>query len=506
MERRRDREQAARIELSTQNSSHLPGNLLCSPFESAVHWTIGQCKTIATTGPVKAYRMLIAPYSTDAPIYHLPIATGVLVIANVVIFLVTTLQLMLGNVEAESIEWLILQFNTINPLQWITSAFMHGGIMHLIGNMFFLWAFGLVVEGKIGSFAFVAIYFAIAAVDGAVVQLPMFLMGSEGGALGASGVIFALMIIAVLWAPENEMDCFYFVGFYFGTFEVRIVKLAGAFLLLQILFLVLGRFSMSSEMLHIIGAAIGLPIGVGMLRKNLVDCEGWDIISRNEWLREFDWLCTPEQRRQLQQKEDTNYDPVRAALATSAAAPSTRNAAAMSASLENRKGIPQTKPDSTRTTTAKRGLFSGKKTPTLPVETKPPDFSAHPDFSRLVFLLRQAIASKSTQLAQQHFVRLAALDLARGVSDEVLLAYVGLLAQEKRYTDTLLALNLVADRGGDKSNPARIRIAQIQLHINHDPRAAAKILASVQVAANQMTAENQKIIAMRDSLLAKTTG
>ena len=37
---------------------------------------------------------------------------------------------------------------------------MHGGLMHLLGNMLFLWAFGLVVEGEIGSLRFVALYYA----------------------------------------------------------------------------------------------------------------------------------------------------------------------------------------------------------------------------------------------------------------------------------------------------------------------------------------------------------
>ena len=95
--------------------------------------------------------MLIAPYSTDAPIYYRPWVTGSLIVANVLIFFATTFQLMTGNVEEESIAWLILDFKTINPLQWITGAFMHGDFMHLLGNMFFLWAFGLVVEGKIGE-------------------------------------------------------------------------------------------------------------------------------------------------------------------------------------------------------------------------------------------------------------------------------------------------------------------------------------------------------------------
>ncbi len=456
--------------------------------------------------------MIIAPYSTDAPLYHLPITTGTLIVVNIVIFFATTFQLMLGNVEEESLEWLILQFDTINPLQWITGAFMHGDFMHLMGNMFFLWAFGLVVEGKIGSLPFLGIYMAMAAVDGAAVQLPMFLMASEGGALGASGVIFALMIIAMLWAPENEMDCFYFVGFYFGTFEVRIVKLGAAFVMLQLLFLFLSGFSMSSEMLHIIGALIGLPVGVWMLRKNLVDCEGWDVISRNEWLQEFDFLCTPEQRQRLKQKDDDRYDPVTAALATSPTQGTRQNAAAMAGAMQVRPAKSTSKAtlasasSSTAAVQPKRSFFAGRKNNLPPTQVTPPDLSSHPEFNRLVYLLRQAIASKSVNLAQQHYARLESLNLTRGLSDQALMSYVGLLASEKRFAEALGALGLVSDRGGELANQARIRIAQIQLKVLRDPKAATQALANIRIAANDMTPENQKLVTLRDSLLAQASG
>ena len=95
--------------------------------------------------------MLFLPYNTDAPLYYLPYATGGIIVANIVIFCATTLQVMLGNLEIESIEWLILQFSTINPFQWISGSFMHGDPMHLLSNMFFLWAFGVVIEGKFES-------------------------------------------------------------------------------------------------------------------------------------------------------------------------------------------------------------------------------------------------------------------------------------------------------------------------------------------------------------------
>jgi len=442
--------------------------------------------------------MIIAPYTTDAPIYHLPFVTGSLIIANTAIFFATTFQFMRGNIELESLEWLTLQFDTINPIQWITGAFMHGDFMHLIGNMFFLWAFGLVVEGKIGNMRFLVLYMLMAAIDGAAIQLPMFLLGSDSGALGASGVIFALMTIAMLWAPENEMDCFYFVGLYMGTFEVRIVKLAGAFMMLQLLFLFLGGFSMSSEMLHIVGAAIGLVFGVYMLRQKMVDCEGWDFISKNEWLQEYSLLCAPADRSKRKQKEADDYNPIKAALAV---------ASQSSANVDQWDRNPAKKTAKETATPVKPrgrlGLLGGLKAkPVSTIETKP-DVTSHPDFNRLSFLLRQAIETSSLMMAQQHFSRLDQLKLATGVPDKLLMNYVRLLAAEKLWTQSLRPLSIVAANEGESANQARIRIAQIQFKVSQNPTAAIQTLNRVTVSPNAMTPENTKLVELRDQLLAQ---
>jgi len=221
------------------------------------------------------------PYSTDAPIYYWPIMTVGLIVVNVVVFVATVTAV------PEQIEPWILQWgNGLHPLQWISSCFLHAGFLHLLGNMLCLWGFGLVVEGKIGWWRFLLVYLLIAAVANLNEQLLM-LGASEGGSLGASGAIFGVMVMALIWAPKNEMSCILIVYFRPFEFDCSILGVASFFLVLQVVFWLITvsmhggdmAFAMTSEALHLLGAAVGFGLGITMLKKGWVDCENWDLLS-----------------------------------------------------------------------------------------------------------------------------------------------------------------------------------------------------------------------------------
>jgi membrane associated rhomboid family serine protease len=439
--------------------------------------------------------VLFVPYNTDAPIYHLPIATGAIILVNVVVFFCTTWQVTLGNFEEEEIVWLILEFNQINPLQWITGSFMHGGLMHLFSNMFFLWAFGLVIEGKVGSLIFTAIYFLITLIDGAAVQVPMFFISGESGALGASGVIFGLMMIAMIWAPENEIDCFFWIVYAVGTAEIRLISLCVSFMFLQLAFLVISGFAMSSEMLHVIGAMIGTPIGFLMLRQGMVDCEGWDVISRNSFLQDIAILCPPERREEIKRKEDIIYDPVAVALAESPTRPKPKTHPKAPSPMAPSTGRPSVESDESLPATATK-----RNTQANSVSSQAAA-AAHPEFNRLSFVFRQAVEAQSMITAEQAFHRIDHLKLADGLSDKVLFRYAAMLGASKRSVGMLRPLQLVAQRDGLLANEARLRIALIQLRVLKKPELATATLRQIQETPDRKL--KPEMIQKRNQLLAE---
>lgn len=260
------------------------------------------------------------PYNTDAPLYHMPIATVGLILLNTVLFIAVPRSMVefdapvpqvlvdaledsdfVGEVESDeslspqerasilaslrssksnySGAMLSLEYgHGIKPWQWLTSIFMHANILHLVFNMIALWAFGLVVEGKVGLLPFLGIYLGIGVAQSAIEQLLMCMYG-VGGSLGASAAIFGILGIAIVWAPRNEFEVFYQFGFRMGTAEVPILMYGFLQFALEVFNVVMGQFGISAGVLHLMGFGLGLGVGFVWLVRGWVDCEGWDIIT-----------------------------------------------------------------------------------------------------------------------------------------------------------------------------------------------------------------------------------
>lgn len=86
-------------------------------------------------------------------------AIPVLLIANVIIFAIASLN---PEIEGKMFTWLALYFpqhENFKYWQFVTSMFMHGGFMHILFNMYALWAFGSPLEQMWGKNKFLLFYF-----------------------------------------------------------------------------------------------------------------------------------------------------------------------------------------------------------------------------------------------------------------------------------------------------------------------------------------------------------
>jgi membrane associated rhomboid family serine protease len=84
------------------------------------------------------------------------------------------------------------------------SMWLHGGILHVMGNLLYLWLFGNAVCSKLGNLRYLSVYLVLGVASGIG-----HLLFSEGRAAGASGAISGLIGMHLVFFPENSISCFF---------------------------------------------------------------------------------------------------------------------------------------------------------------------------------------------------------------------------------------------------------------------------------------------------------
>ena len=100
----------------------------------------------------------------------------------------------------------------------ITAQFLHGGFLHLGGNMLFLWVFGNNIEEKLGRAKYLLFYLSC----GALASLAQWFFAQDSTipSLGASGAIAGVMGAYILRFPKVEIIGVIPLGFFFPSFRV----------------------------------------------------------------------------------------------------------------------------------------------------------------------------------------------------------------------------------------------------------------------------------------------
>jgi len=115
----------------------------------------------------------------------------------------------------------------------LSSMFMHGSWLHLLGNMWFLWIFGNNVEDAMGHGRFI-LFYLLCGLAAAALQL-MFTSNPEIPMVGASGAIGGVMGAYILLYPRVQVHMLVILGFFVTTIAVPAVLMLGYWFLIQLL-------------------------------------------------------------------------------------------------------------------------------------------------------------------------------------------------------------------------------------------------------------------------------
>lgn len=235
------------------------------------------------------------PFRDDNPTRTVPIITIAIIAVNVAVFLYQSIlpdacqlafvythaaipAVLLGQASLTEVlpHGLLAAAHAysipIQPLQpiWLTiftSMFLHGGFLHLGGNMLYLWIFGNNVEDLLGPARYIAFYFLCGLVAAAA-QI-VFSIGSPMPMIGASGAIAGVLGVYYIRFPQARVQCLVFL-----FFLVTVIWLpAGLVLLLWFLLQVLNSLGVIGHSAQG-GVAVFAHVG-GFIA-------GWALIRRFE--------------------------------------------------------------------------------------------------------------------------------------------------------------------------------------------------------------------------------
>jgi membrane associated rhomboid family serine protease len=184
----------------------------------------------------------LIPLRDASPVRGIPIVNRLLLAVNLAAWIyVVYLTRQPGALDAffdrYSFDWLEftrriasgdLGLDTFAPL--VTHMFLHGGWLHLIGNVLYLWIFGDNVEDRFGSVQYLIFYLLC----GIVAAIGQGLI-APGPMVGASGAIAGVLGAYLLLSPTARISTLVFLGFFITIVELPALIVIGMFIVLQIL-------------------------------------------------------------------------------------------------------------------------------------------------------------------------------------------------------------------------------------------------------------------------------
>jgi membrane associated rhomboid family serine protease/predicted RNA-binding Zn-ribbon protein involved in translation (DUF1610 family) len=206
---------------------------------------------------------MLIPYRVEVSIRRWPVANLVILGLLLISFPIEVSQV---RQDIQNIVPFVLARG--NPIGLVGYIFLHGSLLHLVGNMIFLWVFGNAVCEKVGNIAYPFLFIGLGIVAGAT-----HLLFSDHPAIGASGAINGIVGMFLVWFPTNDLSVFYcWFWWGIGTFRVQSYWMILLWLVFDVLGVAFGLGG-AAYWAHLGGFAAGFGLAVFLLKARLVRME-----------------------------------------------------------------------------------------------------------------------------------------------------------------------------------------------------------------------------------------
>ncbi len=233
---------------------------------------------------------MLLPIRTSIRPSRTPYANYGLIAVNTVIFVLSYSR---AEVLRPWAQPLMLTPTSPHLWQFITYAFLHGGLLHIGGNMFFLYIFGNNVNDKLGNFGYVSFYLA-----GGVFSGIGHTLLNNNPVLGASGAIAAVTGAYLVFFPQTLITILYWF-FFIGTIEIPALY----FIAFKMIIFdnVISRYTQAVAYdAHLTGYAFGIIASLVLLATRLTTTSHFDL-----WAMIKQW----NRRRRYRDSISAGYNP-----------------------------------------------------------------------------------------------------------------------------------------------------------------------------------------------------
>lgn len=186
---------------------------------------------------------MFIPLRDENPISRFPFVTVFFITLNILIFFYQLLSpegLEFYIVRMGAIPYEITHITSLShlnrispPLSLFSAMFLHGSILHLLGNMLYLWIFGNNIEDYLGPFKFILFYFLSGL--GASLAHIIFNPNSVVPMIGASGAIAGILGAYLVLYPRERVLTLVFLFIFIRIVPVPAAFILGFWFLVQIL-------------------------------------------------------------------------------------------------------------------------------------------------------------------------------------------------------------------------------------------------------------------------------
>lgn len=246
--------------------------------------------------------MAALPISDDYPTRRAPIVTYLIIAANVVVYLMTPIAALLdrygmGDTRqcAQMIflyEWAAIprellsghqipfsalhnmmpgpcldQLQQFHKTVWLSplwAMFLHGGTLHILGNMLYLYVFGARVEDRLGRLRYLLCYLMFGYVSAYCFALTA--PGSASPLIGASGAIAGVLGCYLVLSPRNRVTTVVLLGIIPIPFRVPGWVTLGSWFVMQWFFLQINSEDGTAYAAHVYGFLAGMLLGLVLRR------------------------------------------------------------------------------------------------------------------------------------------------------------------------------------------------------------------------------------------------